>query len=102
MRQRAARKRNVLQPRETNVGHELATAAHQPIVFLPWQAHADALSGARACGRKLALIAHGGVLPGRADADLLTPQRPAAELALLRRNVSRHAGKTSVAADARR
>jgi hypothetical protein len=59
MRQRAAHKRNVLQPGKTDIGHELATATHQPIVFLSRQASADALSGARStCGRKLALIAH--------------------------------------------
>ena len=47
MRQRTAHKGNVLQPGETNVGHELAAAAHQPIVFLARQPRADALSGAR-------------------------------------------------------
>jgi hypothetical protein len=66
MRQRAAHKRNVLQPGEADIGHELATAAHEPIVFLSRKPRADALSGARpACGRKLALIAHGGILPDR-------------------------------------
>ena len=68
MRQRTAHEGNVLQPGEADVGHELATTAHQPIVFLSRQPRADALSGARsACGRKLALIAHGGILPDRPD-----------------------------------
>ena len=47
MRQRAAHKGDVLQPGEADVGHELAAAAHQPIVFLARQPRADALSGAR-------------------------------------------------------
>ena len=46
MRQRAAHKSDVLQPGKADVGHELATAAHQPIVFLSRQPNADALSGA--------------------------------------------------------
>ena len=40
---------NVLQAGETNVGHELAAATHQPVVFLARQPDADALSGARTC-----------------------------------------------------
>ena len=47
MRQRAAHERHVLQPGETDVGDELAAAAHQPVVFLARQPRADALSGAR-------------------------------------------------------
>jgi hypothetical protein len=102
MRQRAAHKGNVLQPGEANIGHELAAAAHQPIVFLPWQPCADALSGARsACGRKLALIAHVDALPDRTDL-APTPQRLAAELALQRRIACRRADRTRAAADARR
>jgi hypothetical protein len=59
MRQRAAHKRNVLKPGETDVGHELPAAAHQAIVFLARQPSADALSNARcACRRKLTLIVH--------------------------------------------
>ncbi len=71
MRQRTAHEGNVLHAGETNVGDELAAAAHQPVVFLARQPRADALSGARTCGRKLALVAHGDVLPDRTDADLL-------------------------------
>ena len=47
MRQRTAHKGNVLQPGETDIGHVLSAATHQPIIFLPRQPRADALSGAR-------------------------------------------------------
>jgi hypothetical protein len=62
MRQRASHESNVLQTGKANVGHELAAATHQPVVFLARQPDANALSGARTCGRKLALIAHVDVL----------------------------------------
>jgi hypothetical protein len=59
MRQRTAHKGNVLQPGETNIGHVLSAATHQPIVFLPRQPRADALSGPRSSsGGKIALVAH--------------------------------------------
>jgi hypothetical protein len=49
MRQRTAHEGNVLQSGEANVGHKLAAATHQPVVFLARQPGADALSGARTC-----------------------------------------------------
>ena len=101
MRQRTAHEGHILQAGKTNVGHELAATPHQPVVFLSRQACADALSGARPCGRKLALVAHGDTLPDR-TAGLLMPPRPAAEWAPPPRGARPHAGRTPAATGDRR